>query len=407
MSDEDALELAKNLIDHGATIQIENQWEKTPLLGARQQGKTKTAAFLSSQAGETSPNQVTEASKNKSNPSIQKHSFTPISRPSSSLGRLSVKIAAFYISTFQSRPLMYCIKRGFHDVALHFIDQGIGMQEKKDGNTALSYACYYPDSDEKSLELARLLIEQGADFNTLNHWGYGYTPLSLACKKGKAETIKFLIESGADLKRLNLEGKIPYLSFVIENVKGDKKALELANLLIEKGAHINTKTNPPLIAACLYGKEEIIKLLIENGADVNLQDSFKRTPLCIILERAKDDEAALELVKLLIEKKVNCNTPDDRKQSPFLWACSKKLKQTSKFLIENGLDVNQVDRYGETPLFYVVRNMSDEDALELAKSLAKHGANIHIKNKEGSSPLIVAEKTNKTKTAIFLSSQIT
>lgn len=63
--------------------------------------------------------------------------------------------------------------------------------EKFDGNTDLVYALR-----DKNYILAKELIEQGADIENVNN--NGYTPLSEASESGRLDTVKFLINNGAE-----------------------------------------------------------------------------------------------------------------------------------------------------------------------------------------------------------------
>ena len=57
---------------------------------------------------------------------------------------------------------------------------------------------------------------------------------------------------------------------------------EIAELLIAKGAEVNTKSDSestPLHFAALNGRKEIVELLLANGADVNAKDGEGKTPL--------------------------------------------------------------------------------------------------------------------------------
>ncbi|PWF94171.1 Ankyrin repeat protein [Spiroplasma poulsonii] len=58
----------------------------------------------------------------------------------------------------------------------------------------------------------------------------------------------------------------------------------MVKLLIENGAEINHKNqfgNTPLILASQNGHTEIVKLLIENGAKINHKNQFGNTPLIL------------------------------------------------------------------------------------------------------------------------------
>ncbi|MBS1807257.1 MAG: ankyrin repeat domain-containing protein [Acidobacteria bacterium] len=70
--------------------------------------------------------------------------------------------------------------------------------------------------------------------------------------------------------------------------------------LLAKGADVNAKSPygaTPLFFACDRGSVEVVKLLLENGADANIQDTFyKATPLGWAMNKGKP-----EIIKLLVE----------------------------------------------------------------------------------------------------------
>ena len=128
------------------------------------------------------------------------------------------------------------------------------------------------------------LINQGADINESG--GKGYTPLMYAIWSGKTENVKFLIDKGADINKCDKYGYTP-LIWAARSVDYD-----IAKLLIDRGADVNAK-NKEGYSALLYAvgancgdwahadycrtnadsgsviAADIIKLLINNGADIN------------------------------------------------------------------------------------------------------------------------------------------
>jgi Ankyrin repeats (3 copies) len=84
-------------------------------------------------------------------------------------------------------------------------------------------------------------------------------------------------------------------------VAARKSDLAAVKSLLAKGADVNTKTEygaTPLFYACDRGNAEIVKILIEHGADVNITDKFyKATPIIWAVQRDHAD-----VVKLLVEK---------------------------------------------------------------------------------------------------------
>ena len=173
------------------------------------------------------------------------------------------------------------------------------------------------------VEVAKLLIEKGADVNTTI--SNGFTPLYVACLNGDAELVKLLIEKGADVNPTKSDGLTPLYGACL------KGHAELVKLLIEKGADVNVTTSngfTPLYVACLNGDAELVKLLIEKGADVNPTKSDGLTPLygaCL--------EGHAELVKLLIEKRAEVNAAISNGLTPLCIACLKGHVEVAKLLI--------------------------------------------------------------------------
>ena len=78
---------------------------------------------------------------------------------------------------------------------------------------------------------------------------------------------------------------------------------EIVKFLIEKGADIEDKNNngyTPLIWTSSYGYTEIIKFLVEKGADIEAKNNNGDTPLICAFENRR-----IEIIKFLIEKGAN------------------------------------------------------------------------------------------------------
>jgi ankyrin repeat protein len=141
-------------------------------------------------------------------------------------------------------------------------------------------------------EVAKFLIEKGANINALN--GDGDTPLIRTSGKGNLAIVKLLIEKGANV---NYEGSFHHtaLGAAIENDRS-----EVAKFLIEKGANINALNNSgdtPLIQAASKGNLPLVQLLIEKGADVNHKSNFHHTALTMSTENGHKDVVLFLLSK--------------------------------------------------------------------------------------------------------------
>jgi len=88
-----------------------------------------------------------------------------------------------------------------------------------------------------------------------------------------------------------------------------------------------------LFIACENEYLEIVKLLIENGADINKSDNYGQTPLFIACQNGY-----LEIVKLLIENGADINKSNNNGKTPLFIAREYQRFEITAVLIENGVD---------------------------------------------------------------------
>lgn len=136
----------------------------------------------------------------------------------------------------------------------------------------LSFFDFIKKSDTKGI---KSLIRSGGNVNSII---FNNTPLDFAVDCNKKEIVALLIESGADVNRLNEDGYAP----IHKALRRD--FLEIAKLLLlAKNADVNIRSNgnkwTPLHKAALDGHEEIVELLIKKGANVNITNPVNETPL--------------------------------------------------------------------------------------------------------------------------------
>ncbi len=112
-------------------------------------------------------------------------------------------------------------------------------------------------------EIARFLIEQGADVNAKDYQ-FKMTPIF----NQNVETSKLLLEAGADVTIKNKKEKTPLHIAVNWNHSNR------AELLISHGTNANEKNIDgwiPLHWAAMESGMEVVKILIDNGTDKNAQ----------------------------------------------------------------------------------------------------------------------------------------
>lgn len=130
-------------------------------------------------------------------------------------------------------------------------------------------------------ELRSLVEKDPSLVNT--HSPEGFTPLGLAAFFGHPETVQTLLTAGADPNLTSRESmKMPPLGSAMAVQRND-----IARILIEHGANVNGKAVNDLTAlhtAAARGNLEAAKLLLDHGADINAASADGKTPLAYAKE---------------------------------------------------------------------------------------------------------------------------
>ncbi|MFH0069068.1 ankyrin repeat domain-containing protein [Peribacillus sp. NPDC056705] len=128
--------------------------------------------------------------------------------------------------------------------------------------------------------------------------------------------------------------------FILQGCVLDNE-VELNKQEKEKGKGMNEQ----LIQAVALNETDRIRSLIDQGADLNTQDSEGRT--ATMIATYNND---VETAKILIEAGADVNIQDDMKNSPFLYAGAEGYIDILKLAIEAGADPSITNRYGGTAL---------------------------------------------------------
>lgn len=130
------------------------------------------------------------------------------------------------------------------------------------------------------IEIIDMLVKAGADVNARNK--YDETVLHKACEYEDVELIMYLLGKEADVNVVDDQGKTPLLVALYGYIPDEEERLDIVRKFIEKGANVNVKDtidkNTPLHLACDKGDNEIVKILVENKADIKVKNGNGETP---------------------------------------------------------------------------------------------------------------------------------
>ena len=358
------VEIAELLIQHGADVCSPTNDGWTPLHWACQEGHVKMAELLIQYGADVcSPNMIDNW-------------------------------------TLGWTPLHWASEEGNVKIAEQLIQNGADVcSPMGDGWTPLHSA-----SELGHVKMAELLIQYGA------HVGSGdsknQTPLHLAALKGNLDVVKLLFESGADPNICDVNDQTPLELASDTAVASFLSQSMTPPLTLPVGvSSLTSSINPPdqcqnivqLSDQDLYGDDvessyhnqisvytaskngqiDIVRMLLDNGSDVNERDNYRQTALAVASRNGE-----LKVAEFLIERGANVNFRNVDGQTSLHSAIQAGNFDIVQLLLDHNADLNAITRNGNTPLdlatFY--------GHFTIVELLLQCGANPNIQNGYGQTP---------------------
>ncbi len=257
------------------------------------------------------------------------------------------------VETFYWSQLQDAVRTGDTETIRRFLAQGGDPNMRRVPDDS-SDTLLHMAARRRQPAIARMLIAAGAYVNVLD--GLLASPL------GAALDNRFLIAARPPPGRLRINPE----TLEIE------RTTELATMLVLAGANLSGLDRPysqitgrqreyyqpPLHLAARYGYLDVLRLLLDHGAQVDVEDFFANTPLHEALNYGQAEAAAI-----LIAADADVNRARDQPGNP-----------------------------AETPLLMVVKSheYSIDEKVSLIHALAEAGADVNTTNTVGDSPVLAA-----------------
>lgn len=285
------------------------------------------------------------------------------------------------VGTGQADHLQSLLVRGFDPNARDVLDR-----------TPLVFACLLRPA---SVRIVQLLLEAGGDVNARDE--HGVSSLLYASLAGDINLVRLLVSYGADvaakdsqhytaLHYASRSGNVAVLKYLLDlGLEVDSQNAFGATPLVEIPSWANTSVS----STTQTEKRECMKLLIQHGADPNVQRSNGVTALMLAAAHSS------LLLEYLLSTRVDLNIKDNCGKSALSYAISSISDRKHKVeLLLPSLDVAQ----GAT-LIYQAISANDLEVVEL---LLQGGIAIDVRDSSGFTPLMHALCLHREEVAKYL-----
>lgn len=234
-----------------------------------------------------------------------------------------------------------------------------------DGATALAWAAYWDETDT-----AKRLLRAGADVDAAND--YGVTPLSLACSNRSLTMVELLLDRGADPELALWNGVTPLMTAAKTGQVGIVRALLKESADVSKAEP--RRGQSALMWAIAFGNPDAARVLIEAGADIDARtirlnenydpmtiEAYTKnvpgtaqggyTPLMFAARQGD-----LETANLLLDRGADLNVESAVDGSALIIATAAGHEKLALLLLEAGADPTHTDEGGLTALHYAMRD---------------------------------------------------
>ncbi|KAL8837870.1 MAG: hypothetical protein Q9170_002345 [Blastenia crenularia] len=192
--------------------------------------------------------------------------------------------------------------------------------------------------------------------------------LGRSIRKGDERTVTRLLESGADINYYSASVHFNALGAAV--YWGN---LSMVNLLLDRGAEVNARCDrsggTALCIAVSFGERgQIIQVLLDNGADINLQNKIGYTPLHVAATRKHE-----KVVQLLLDEGADIDAHSEPHGTALYQAVQEGREKVVQMLLSRGANVDTKCGFG-TALY----RASSKGYDRIVRVLLENGADVDV-----------------------------
>ena len=263
-----------------------------------------------------------------------------------------------------------------YDMDMEYVQRSTGPFGEQHPSLPNATALYYMSLCGFS-ELAKHTCMHVEDVNVKS--GYFGTPLQAASYKGHIDVVRELLDHGANVNTTYKDNETSRFTY-------DKHPPRF--IYDKQLPRFTYDKQPPLILAFLGRHLEIMRLLLERGADVNVSPGSRG-----LLLHYASDSGQVEAVHLLLRHNPDVNARGPMNWTPLHSASFYGHTKVVQLLLDHGADINALSSGHNTPL----RSAVSDRCLEVVRLLLEHGADVNIPGQENLTPYQKAKSTRQTK----------
>ncbi|KAK8002173.1 hypothetical protein PG991_014395 [Apiospora marii] len=244
-----------------------------------------------------------------------------------------------------------CEKKSTVELLLGEPYKGSPNAKGEDYGNALTAAAY-----DGTADIVRLLLEAGADIHDPAGW-----PLQTAAAQGHKDLVLEFLERGADVNACTENPSFEAGTALQGACEAGR--LDIVELLFQYGADPDLgggDEGPPIIAATKHAEAEIMRLLVEKGAELNIRGGWdESTPLTNAAGCMYKAE-----MEVLLHAGADINLTDGDGDTALTVACGADDDETVRVLLEHGADMLHANGNGQTAL-QIALEKDATDCLEI------------------------------------------